>query len=568
MKTAIPRQPSRLEAFFARLVNHSARNRILTGILVLFSGASLRGQQPITFQYFYDDLNQLTRVVDSTGVVIEYVYDSVGNILQVKRSGTAPGALAIFGVSVQTVVDGSSITIQGQGFNTNPALDIVTIGGIATTVLSATATSLLVMVPTNGMSGPISITVGGTTTTSDFSETVILAPIISSVKPYAAQAGTTVNVTVTGANLRGSTFSLSAGSGIVNSATVSPDGTSAILSLTAASNANGRFALIASIGDATSGMGVTPANAFGIFTDPNADADNDGLANGLELLLGTDPFNPDTDGDGFSDGVEVATGSDPLNPACTPVNCRVSGEVESVTISAINAALPLSSFLEADSLTFSVLNAALPKLQFFEADSVAFSLLNTVLPTTQMNEAESVPFSMLNSVLPGDQMSEAESVTFSVCNGKTGCPGFTHSTNQFVSSTRKQSQPVANGPNAPIGPGEPLAAAIDSDGDGLSDEQERRTGTDPFNPDTDRDGYPDGLEVALGSDPLDPRSVPDIRPPGIVIVILIDVNNRAIFSPQSGDRTEPVKGDQHVVHAVPARQSLWSDLARFGVMFH
>ncbi len=47
----------------------------------------------------------------------------------------------------------------------------------------------------------------------------------------------------------------------------------------------------------------------------------------------------------------------------------------------------------------------------------------------------------------------------------------------------------------------------DSDGDGLTDREERRLGTDPFNPDTDGDGYTDGEEVHFGSDPLDPYSV-------------------------------------------------------------
>ncbi len=68
--------------------------------------------------------------------------------------------------------------------------------------------------------------------------------------------------------------------------------------------------------------------------------------------------------------------------------------------------------------------------------------------------------------------------------------------------------------------------ALDSDGDGLSDEEEARLGTDPNNPDTDGDGLldgeevyeyetdptkadtdgggiPDGVEVRNGADPLD-----------------------------------------------------------------
>ena len=45
----------------------------------------------------------------------------------------------------------------------------------------------------------------------------------------------------------------------------------------------------------------------------------------------------------------------------------------------------------------------------------------------------------------------------------------------------------------------------DSDGDGLSDEQEKELGTDPNNPDTDGDGLNDGAEVnTTKTDPLNP----------------------------------------------------------------
>jgi len=45
--------------------------------------------------------------------------------------------------------------------------------------------------------------------------------------------------------------------------------------------------------------------------DPN-DLDEDGVDNGLECELGTDPTRADTDGDGISDGVELIDGTDPL----------------------------------------------------------------------------------------------------------------------------------------------------------------------------------------------------------------------------------------------------------------
>ncbi len=37
---------------------------------------------------------------------------------------------------------------------------------------------------------------------------------------------------------------------------------------------------------------------------PNQDQDADGLPDGMEYLLGTDPYQPDSDGDGLSDGEE------------------------------------------------------------------------------------------------------------------------------------------------------------------------------------------------------------------------------------------------------------------------
>lgn len=42
----------------------------------------------------------------------------------------------------------------------------------------------------------------------------------------------------------------------------------------------------------------------------------------------------------------------------------------------------------------------------------------------------------------------------------------------------------------------------DSDQDGLSNDEEKLYGTDPFNKDTDSDGYGDGVEVESGYDPL------------------------------------------------------------------
>lgn len=54
----------------------------------------------------------------------------------------------------------------------------------------------------------------------------------------------------------------------------------------------------------------------------------------------------------------------------------------------------------------------------------------------------------------------------------------------------------------------------DSDGDGISDGQEIKNGTDPGKADTDNDGLNDGAELANGTDPLNPDSDGDGIPDG------------------------------------------------------
>jgi lipoprotein-anchoring transpeptidase ErfK/SrfK len=54
----------------------------------------------------------------------------------------------------------------------------------------------------------------------------------------------------------------------------------------------------------------------------------------------------------------------------------------------------------------------------------------------------------------------------------------------------------------PTKPGTARLGAIDSDGDWLVDEVEKKLGTDPVNADTDGDGYSDGVEVVNGYNPV------------------------------------------------------------------
>lgn len=62
--------------------------------------------------------------------------------------------------------------------------------------------------------------------------------------------------------------------------------------------------------------GLTDGAELALGTDPfDSDTDDDGLSDGDEVNVhGTDPLDPDTDDDGLNDGDEIALGTDPFDP--------------------------------------------------------------------------------------------------------------------------------------------------------------------------------------------------------------------------------------------------------------
>jgi len=399
--------------------------RFLSKTLVLLTVGlgSLHSQQPITFQYVYDDLNQLSKVVDSTGVVITYVYDSVGNTLQVNRSTlSSPGVLSIFSFTPQQGGPLTTVTITGQGFSTTPAANTVKFNGTAAAVLSASANVLLVAIPQAATTGPISVAVANATAVSTTNFTVVQVPVISSITPRGAMAGTSVSATVTGSNLAAAAFSFSPvfvpPAITVSGISVNPAGTSATMMFTLASNAVGSFALVGTNANGSSTAFLTSGNYFSA-ASPNAaniDSDGDGLTDAQELILGTDPFNPDTDGDGFSDGVEVASGSDPLNPACTPLNCRAYGEEESLPFSLANAGFTRQTPGETDSQLFGVINFGGTSGAPRESDSQLFGVISTSSTAASPTEADSQLFGAITTSSTMASPVEADTIPFSLCN--------------------------------------------------------------------------------------------------------------------------------------------------------
>jgi YD repeat-containing protein len=330
-------------------------------------------QVPITFQYFYDETGQLIRAVDSTGVSIEYVYDAVGNMLEVRRTSVSPTQLQILSFSPQQGGAGALVTIVGFGFSSQLVNNIVSFNGVPAAVSSSTGNAIAARVPVGASTGPISVTVATSTASSSTAFTVLALPSIASVTPRAIDVTHPPgSITLNGTNLSGAQFTalptfvppaLTFGTPQVNAT-----GTAATVPVNVASNARGTFVLVGS----------------------NAVGSSDTLASGgntISLVNSLDDV--DSDGDGYPDGLELLYGSDPSLASSIP-NVRVTGDVQSLSVSVVNRLFPLTqSAREVQSRPFSIVNSLFPStlVTTRQAQSRPFALLNDPnLPPTTISQ--------------------------------------------------------------------------------------------------------------------------------------------------------------------------------------
>ena len=379
----------------------------------------------------------------------------------------------------------------------------------------------------------------------------------------------------------------------INTVSIAANGTSATFAVMISASASGRFTLVATnasgASNSTPTVGFLPGTAsFNTVTipgsQPDADPDQDGRTNSQEIQAETDPLNADTDGDNYVDGLEVALGSDPLKASSVP-KLYGSGWFASPMMSILNNANPgtvtTGSTQYVSTATFSILNSLNPSTGVVGStrfvNGPIFSILNNLNPSAGSvglpRYAFGQIFSMLNSLNPsagvGGSQRFVSGPTFSIINVLNPNVVVT-GTQQYVSgrifSVLNGISPRPAGPsskftnslffslsNLTLGSATArisgrftvgtLAERItrpwlfpnatggdsDTDGDGISDEDEIRLGTNRFERDTDHDGYPDGLEIALGSDPLDPNSVPNISPPGFAISPAILIQNYTLL---------------------------------------
>ena len=189
------------------------------------------------------------RAQTTAGSVVEYAYDVVGNIVVIQSSSTQ---LSVSSFSPASGPIGATVTIVGSGFAPTAAANSVRVNGTATPVVSAERTRLTITVPSGTTTGPITVTVGGSTasSTSPFIVASDYAPpTIASFTPSVAVAGTTVSVS--GSNFNPAIASDSARVGVA-AATIASATSASMVVTTPAGTGSGHIQVTTPKGTATS----------------------------------------------------------------------------------------------------------------------------------------------------------------------------------------------------------------------------------------------------------------------------------------------------------------------------
>ncbi|WP_371803754.1 ABC transporter substrate-binding protein [Candidatus Lokiarchaeum ossiferum] len=250
---------------------------------------------------------------------------------------------------------------------------------------------------------------------------------------------------------------------------------------------------------------------------PHPDDDNDGLWNGEEILLGTDPNNPDTDGDGYDDGVEVNYGSDPLNPNDYPgLDSDGDGFPNVVEIAEGTNPYDPNSYPGMDSDGDGITDddefdiGTNPYNPDTDGDGYTDGQETAGLgdfsdPLDPMDTPQDQDLDFLTDF--EEMVNYNTNVHIPDTDGDgilDGMEVYTYSTNPTSKDTDFDG--LEDGSEINTYFTDPLK--IDTDNDNLNDNFEVKLGTNPLDDDSDDDGFYDGYEVKMGKNPLDANSFP------------------------------------------------------------
>lgn len=187
------------------VAHHISRSQLLAALLaftcvLLGTYRCARGGD---VKYVYDELGRLVQVINATnGNTAIYKYDAVGNLLSITTGSSTPGSsVSISQISPDSGPVGTQVTISGSGFSATASLDSVSFNGTAATVSSASANTIVAVVPAGATTGPVTVTSpnGLATTPEPFTVTAASnGPAISGFNPSDGRPGTAVTISGTG----------------------------------------------------------------------------------------------------------------------------------------------------------------------------------------------------------------------------------------------------------------------------------------------------------------------------------------------------------------------------------
>ncbi|MET9259497.1 RHS repeat-associated core domain-containing protein [Amycolatopsis sp. NPDC004079] len=180
---------------------------VLSGSQVPASGAAAPATRAAAalpsnpVDYSYDAAGQLKGVAQTgaDGAAGRYNYDASGNLTSIDRY--ASSTVSITSLVPAHAPAGATVTVSGTGFAASAAGNTVSFNGKAAAVTAASATSLVVTVPTGATSGAVTVATPSGSAGSQQAFTVdaaAAAPVVTGFSPAVLTGGSTLTISGSG----------------------------------------------------------------------------------------------------------------------------------------------------------------------------------------------------------------------------------------------------------------------------------------------------------------------------------------------------------------------------------